>query len=280
MLFVVDDLRPDLEIYNYNRVTAPNLAELAKTGVIFDKCISTSGWTLPSIASILTGLQPEDHGLINHNHRLTKPKIGHYLGSDYFRVAIVNNGNLISDGITDNEIEKEGFSRRPKAWKKFGWDDGFDQYFWSPREDHDTPFQRASQFFDKLDSGEITKPYFLFFHTNIVHDYDMNGAEYLDVERWLGSPLRSELHEFKDGPSVWQDPPAELSVIELKQQIKAKYDAGIYHFDKLLPIIMDRIDFSETIVVLMSDHGEGFNPELGRVHHLVGFTMIFCMYLW
>jgi hypothetical protein len=37
--------------------------------------------------------------------------------------------------------------------------------------------------------------------------------------------------------------------------------------DRKLEEVFSRVDFERTIVVFMSDHGEGFEPEIGRVHH-------------
>jgi hypothetical protein len=51
------------------------------------------------------------------------------------------------------------------------------------------------------------------------------------------------------------------------EHLRAKYDAGIRFMDGKLDEILSRVDFEETIVVFVSDHGEGFEPERGRVHH-------------
>jgi hypothetical protein len=52
-----------------------------------------------------------------------------------------------------------------------------------------------------------------------------------------------------------------------KRHLVAKYDAGIRFADRKLEEILSRVRFSDTIVVVLSDHGEGFEPERGRVHH-------------
>src|SRR5208283_5470128 len=48
--------------YGYSRETTPNLDRLAKRGVQFDNAIAPSSWTLPSFASMFTGLYPHQHG--------------------------------------------------------------------------------------------------------------------------------------------------------------------------------------------------------------------------
>ena len=65
ILVTVDTLRPDhLGCYGYARATSPNLDRLARSGVLFRTVVSVSSWTLPSHASILTGLYPAEHGVV------------------------------------------------------------------------------------------------------------------------------------------------------------------------------------------------------------------------
>ena len=266
VLIVVDDLRPDLSCLGYPRETTPFLDSMASSAFVYRKCFALTGWTLPSVATILTGLDPRDHGLVDHNHRHHKPKIGHYLGDDYHRIGIANNGNMVSDHISDEYLEKIGHKRRPVKWKRFGWDDGFDEYHWTHLEDHETPIIRAKRFLSTQQDDNSGKPYFLFFHTNIVHDYNFNRPYYLDVEDWVGD-LHDDLVGFRDGPNIWRAPPEGLTRDKLQAQIKAKYDAGVRYFDRRLSEIFELIDFSNTIVLLVGDHGEGFSPAHGRVHH-------------
>jgi arylsulfatase A-like enzyme len=64
LLIVVDTLRADhLGCYGYQRPTSPQIDTLAGMSTVFDRAYSHSPWTMPSIASILTGLEPRDHGI-------------------------------------------------------------------------------------------------------------------------------------------------------------------------------------------------------------------------
>jgi len=63
VLVTIDTLRPDRLGYGGNpRHTSPCLDRLAGEGVVFTNATSVSGWTLPSMATILTGRYPSDHG--------------------------------------------------------------------------------------------------------------------------------------------------------------------------------------------------------------------------
>ena len=129
LLIVIDDLRADhLEAYGYERETSPHLSRRFENGTVFSNCHSPVGWTLPGCASIITGQQPDGHGLFDHNRKFQAPKIAHYLGVEYFRAGITNNGNVVSDRVSRDYLEKLGLKRRPAKWRFFNWDDGFDRY--------------------------------------------------------------------------------------------------------------------------------------------------------
>ena len=63
VLIVIDTLRADhLPLYGYARDTAPHLAAFARQAVTFTEATSPGTWTVPSHASIFTGLWPSLHG--------------------------------------------------------------------------------------------------------------------------------------------------------------------------------------------------------------------------
>ena len=74
LLVVLDTVRADrMSLYGYGRDTTPNLARLARRGVTFTQARSTAPWTLPSHASMMTGLWPHQqsarlHGPLDGTH--------------------------------------------------------------------------------------------------------------------------------------------------------------------------------------------------------------------
>ena len=63
LLIVMDTVRADhLSTLGYARPTSPHLDQVAAQGVLFENAISTSSWTLPALASLLTGRYPFEHG--------------------------------------------------------------------------------------------------------------------------------------------------------------------------------------------------------------------------
>ncbi len=268
LLLVVDDLRAShLRAYGHELPTTPNLDRRIPSGTLFRNCHSPVGWTLPSCASIVTGQDPDDHGLVDHNRKFLKPKLGHFLGDEYFRLGLTNNGNVVTDSIPSETLEGLGFSRRPAKWKCFGWDSGFDQYMWTHRENHLRPFELAKEFLAGTPRTSREKPWFLFFHTNVVHDYHMDREYYREARDFLGEEVHPQLLSVPDGPDIWRNPPDGLDLDTVKRHLSAKYDAGIRFADRKVEELLGFVDFSSTIVVFVSDHGEGFEPGQGRVHH-------------
>ena len=65
VLVVIDTLRADrLSAYGYERPTSPGLEALAEKGVLFEDVTAQSTWTLPSMASMLSGR----HVFVNAKH--------------------------------------------------------------------------------------------------------------------------------------------------------------------------------------------------------------------
>src|SRR5262249_22986641 len=64
VLIVLDTTRPDhLGWSGYARPTTPFLKELGARAAVFDHAFSSSSWTAPSTASVMTGLYPTGHGV-------------------------------------------------------------------------------------------------------------------------------------------------------------------------------------------------------------------------
>ncbi|NOT00172.1 MAG: sulfatase [Phycisphaerales bacterium] len=71
VLVVLDCVRADhLSCYGYGRETTPTIDALARRGLTWEHAYSTCSWTKPSVASILTGLYPSQHGVLRGPKRL------------------------------------------------------------------------------------------------------------------------------------------------------------------------------------------------------------------
>jgi arylsulfatase A-like enzyme len=51
-----------LSLYGYQRTTTPNLEKIARDCTVYTRCFAPACWTVPSHASMFTGLYPSQHG--------------------------------------------------------------------------------------------------------------------------------------------------------------------------------------------------------------------------
>ena len=72
LLVTFDTTRADrIGCYGFDGASTPAIDGLARRGVLFERCFSPTPITLPSHATILTGLEPYAHGVRNNGtHRL------------------------------------------------------------------------------------------------------------------------------------------------------------------------------------------------------------------
>jgi len=62
LLIILDTVRSASLARFGGRASTPHLDSLAATGIVFDRAVATAPWTLPSHASVFTGLWPHEHG--------------------------------------------------------------------------------------------------------------------------------------------------------------------------------------------------------------------------
>ena len=71
VLITVDTLRADrLAPYGYEKVRSPHIQALADDGILFESAICDTTWTTPSVASVMTGKYPFEHGVRTLINRL------------------------------------------------------------------------------------------------------------------------------------------------------------------------------------------------------------------
>jgi arylsulfatase A-like enzyme len=89
LMIVMDTVRADhLSLYGYHRATTPKLEQLAKRGIRFEQVRATAPWTLPSHASMFTGRWPHELGVEWMTPLRGKdPTLAEYLGSHGYATA-------------------------------------------------------------------------------------------------------------------------------------------------------------------------------------------------
>ena len=252
ILISIDALRADhLSCYGYHRNTSPNIDRLAREGVLFKNGFSQATCTLPSHTSIFLSQYVWRHNVdYLHTKRLTDPctTLAEILKNENYATAAFTGGIVLSS--------------------RYGFDQGFEIY------DDGTPGRRGryeiSSYIDKLLSwleSVRNKKFFLFIHTYDVHEPYNPPLPYFDLytkERYERKHLRTS-----KGITPWKLNASKLTPEEI-DYIIAVYDGGINYVDEQLGKIFDKLNQLDiddnTIIIVTSDHGEGFK-EHGRLRH-------------
>ncbi len=272
LLLSIDTLRPDhLGTYGYFRDTDPTLRSLAAEGVVVERALHNGGGTLTSHMSLMTSMGRFTHGMEAGSE---EPLPG----------AAVTLAELLSDaGYRTAAFTDGGWMRA-----KFGFDQGFDVY--DDAGGHlDSIIPKALEWLDE----ESADPFFLFLHTYDVHSkpgplpYDC-PAEFRDrflsgkgepfdgckdgrcgtrMLAWINDEITAGRLDGRDYLS-----PAELrTIVDL-------YDGCISYADHqvagLLAALQERGMLSNTILVVVSDHGEEFLEHGMLLHARGGYDSI------
>lgn len=267
VLISIDTLRADrLSTYGHDRPTSPNLDRLAAEGVLFENAFSHSPKTAASHMTLMTGLYPESHRVRN---RLNGAE--GWLGSlsadiptlaEFLSAAGYNTHARTGGGNMGGDI---GFAR------------GFATYS-SPAEGSPEIFRASMKRLDVLAGSE--QPFFLFVHTYQTHSPYLPPKRYqnLFVDRSYSGKIRTDWRELLGGEGTgYENIHREFwSRVDQESETDRRhlfdlYDACIRFVDDQVGALLDRIDAlglrENTLVALVSDHGEEFGEHEGFEHN-------------
>jgi arylsulfatase A-like enzyme len=269
ILVTMDTTRWDsLSLHGGPLEASPNIARLASRATVFDNAWSTSPWTLPSHASIFTGLYPSHHGAGVTNPRLTR----HFTTlAEIFRQA---------------GYRTAGFAGGELSASNWGVAQGFEVY--RDPEGFETRGDRLTASVENYLDTNGGDPLFLFVNYFDPHGLYQAPADFEELfgvaelrERIQGVPLWGELSRGDAG--VWRaiiNGEAEVTA-DAVAYIRAAYLAEIAFMDRQIGHLVEWLEghelFDGATIVLVADHGEflgehGFfshacrlDPELTRV---------------
>ncbi len=252
VLISVDTLRADrLGSYGSRAGLTGMMDFWAQRGVRFANAWSAAPWTLPSHASAMTGLYPTEHRAIDDKINIDKaaPMLAERLHAAGFAT-----GAYVSHYYLGEEY---GFGR------------GFDDFFIKPDAKADDMVSKAIRWLERRKKG---KPFFLFLHLFDPHapyqpPVDIAKKHYpADVDFIVPGTT-------KDIMSVVNQWPSDHAQKTLRA-LQALYDGEVEFVDKQLEVLFKSLQDQKldtnTIIILMSDHGEEF-MEHGLMEH--GFTL-------
>ena len=287
VLFIaVDDLNNDLGCYGHPLVKSPNIDRLAKRGVQFDRAYCQYPVCNPSRSSFMTGLYPEQTGVLSNagDFRKRHPDLPtlsqHFMNNGYFAARVGKiyhygvplqigtsgeddsaSWNKVANPIGIDRTELEPISTLVKG--KYGgtisWRiiDGKDEDHTDGKGALD-----AIRIMKDHHPDKTGKPFFLamgFFRPHTPYVAPAHYAKFYPVDKI--EPLMEKPGDRDDIPSVGlHDRPLqrELTLAKRKEIIQAYY-ASISLMDACVGRLLDALDelklADNTIVVFFSDHG-------------------------
>lgn len=243
VLFIADTLRADsLEAYGGPVYLSPHANRLAREGVVFTSAIAPSPWTLPSHASLFTGLYP--------------PEVAVQAPRDALSSEVVTLAEaLLAAGYRTAAVTDDAF-----VSPEYGLAQGFETFDARRRPPEET--LEAVQDVLTRDDG---RPLFLVVHTyRAHHPYVVSPETRASIGERIG--LRADLDEseYASVPESLADwsPERTLTPDERRRMsdYEALYRGASADLDRLLGDCLavlrakDRAD----IVLFTSDHGEAF----------------------
>ena len=283
---VMDTVRADhLSCYGYDRNTTPNIDKIASEGILYENAIANGPWTLPSHASMFTGMIPSKHG------------------ADAEHYWLENKFETIAEVLSSNGYETFEYSNNMWVGPRTNMQQGFDTILVnnggirlptmsSPR--FELPdylmISRAKQYIEneillmddgaQKTNGVVTKwiadahqadmPFFVFINYMEAHSPFHPPEEY--AAPYLGEGV-SFTEAMKVPRPVWQYIAGSYNMREHDFEVlRALYDGEISYLDfrigQLLDYVRDLGILDSTIVIITSDHGENIGDHQLLDHQL------------
>lgn len=248
LLFVLDAARVDhFGVYGYERNTTPNIDGFAERTTRFTQAISEGSFTFASISSLFSGLPPDRTGLLKARR----------LGADL---------TLLGEVAREAGYRTRGYSENPYVTPALGFDRGFDDFDATlayrdfkrrPRALQHTDASAGIDDMIEFMSTPSEKPFLAYVHLLRPHNPyapppDFAGRFGSRNSETEGSTQHLLALDRRKRPL----PPGRLD------NLRALYDENLAASDAMFGRLLEGITtaslLDDTVILLMSDHGEGF----------------------
>jgi arylsulfatase A-like enzyme len=265
ILITVDTLRADaLSAYSRYGAPTPNLDALARDGVVFRNAYSAAPWTLPSLASIVSGLSPLVHQTNVYYSRL--PGQVQTL-AEYMREAGYLTGalgiNIFLDpvyNLAQGFVDYRPFASSNEMGESFGARMLMKVF---PEQFYPSTAGLTRQAVGWLESHR-EQDFFLWVHYYDPHDPYAPPPAFLP-KRKSHVTLGNRYEVRRD---VYVPAPIDREWIQELYRGEVRYvDAGI---GELVATLKRLQLYDDSLIVLTSDHGEEFWEHGGSFH---GYTL-------
>ncbi len=247
VIVTIDTLRADhLSCYGYSKPTSPRIDDFAGRAILFEKAFSQAPQTLPSHASIFTGLHPRHHKSITHESPLA------------------DDVTTLAEILKHKDYETAAFISSHALDSKYNLTQGFNTY-WEIQREYSVPERQNAHHWGKdLTTDAVLRwlkehhsdRFFLWVHWFHPHR-PYNPPE--DYRTRFAGPYEGDANSSPDFIiTVWQNK------IELADEdvayLRGCYDGEVAFTDYQVGRLLDELTslglMNNTIIILTSDHGE------------------------
>lgn len=263
VVIVLDTVRArNVSAYGYERETTPRFDELAAQGALFLDASAPATWSLPSHASLFTGLFPSAHGAHSEHRYLDPgpPTLAEVLAEAGWETRCFTANPWISDGLGLTR----GFEESDESWREGAATRGFlfiyrllDRLGFGVQ---DKGGGAVAESFEQWAASRPpdAPPAFAFLNFLEAHfPYHQVPDEFLEP---FTSRSRSELRALSLRLVANQFGNEPVDPAEAAEPATAMYDAGVLYTDHLLGRVVDALrrrgTLDRTLLVVLSDHGE------------------------
>ena len=255
VLFIIDTFRADnLAISGGDPRWTPHLNAWAQKGLTYTQARATAPWTLPSHATMLTGMYPAQHGAISQKVSISRElwTVAEQMRAAGYRTAAITDGLYVST--------------------LYGLDQGFEFFY-----EHDIGMDYGDTTLpsiQRLLAQDDGRPLFLFVQTYNVHTpYQVHPEtiarfpELFDpgvpTSTWFWPYFQTRVDTVRAAPEKASDDRL------LNTQLHSMYRGNVIDFDVSFDATLrafEQAGMDNTVWVVTSDHGEAFG-EHGELFH-------------
>jgi len=241
-----------LGCYGAESDCTPNIDALARDGLRFDQAYASGSYTLCSVASYFTGLDPEAHGVRNASANV--------LGQDHHTLA---------EALQAGGFRTAAFSCNPNVSAEGSFDQGFERFELYLRPSggrHAVPQACLEEALDwwRAHRGERRFLYLHLLPPHAPYDPPEDSVAAQSARTRRGDGRLARLYELRDAGRALSEDDHDV------QRIRECYDAGLAYADEevgaLLAELTEAGELEGTAIALLSDHGEAF-AEHGEILH-------------
>ncbi len=278
ILVVMDTTRADhLSVYGYARNTTPHLQAFSEEAMRYAHAIAPAPWTLPSHASMFTGLLPTEHGASYHprdaSGHTTRPLPeaattlaetlelhGYDTGGVVGNWVMLNRQYGMSQGFHYYDDRRRASLKtvEPDTLAPSQWLCGLYQHVAGRADTARSAEEVNESVFAWLDRPR-NKPFFLFVNYLDPHHPYESHAEFAE-----------RLHTTSSGPRHAREAIIPNRVPADQWDAVARYDEEIAYLDACLGRLFAKLKadglYDSSLIVVTADHGEAFG-EHGYFYH-------------